>query len=384
MDVLLNPKTIVVEITEALETAVEGCAECTLYGWKQVVPAADCYCDLDDPISYQEGTTDQNPAVELNNIQVAIGTKVSLRQFGIVDGELIWCFNAPVGSEGREGDDITGGGQCTLARIRSTDCVTISDSMGDAILTGGGPWTGTSARGDWEFGYDPAVGITYLELDGIRLMNCGNGCFTGSEFTGHLELDEADEFCHGHAFTACVSCRCCPFEGWDGVPNKWYCLEVDAECTAVLIVGDGTTHDECFDPDGEPWVYCDGPFDSEAEALVSCPVIPTAPCQGLDFTAAIATISDETGDCTCLPPTLVSHVSVGSDNSSWGTITCPGNVNWALTCSGGFYQLLVGGNAATLVSFTASPFNLVYDVTTLGANCGGGGGTARVTITGAV
>lgn len=99
----------------------------------------------------------------------------------------------------------------------------------------------------------------------------------------------------------------------------------------------------------------------------------SAPCPD-GYAYQVATISDTTGDCGCLPATLIF-----GGGGSWGTATCPGNVNWILTCEGGFYVLRVGGVLATPVGY--SPGVIVFDTPNLGANCGGAGGTARVTFT---
>lgn len=114
----------------------------------------------------------------------------------------------------------------------------------------------------------------------------------------------------------------------------------------------------------------------------AAPAGPTAACQFLNFLATppTATFSNKTGDCTCLPNSP-SVTGDGVDAATITTATCPGNVQLNLTCVGGEYNLAGTGLTMTLVSFTASPFVLVYDITGYGANCGGSGGGARITIT---
>lgn len=108
---------------------------------------------------------------------------------------------------------------------------------------------------------------------------------------------------------------------------------------------------------------------------------PSGECpDGVTYTTA--TVSNKTGDCTCLPATLnygTATYPIGTLYAAWTTNTCPGNVSWELRCESGLFVLYVGGVAATPVS--ASAAQLVFDTPNLGANCGGAGGTARITIT---
>lgn len=107
-----------------------------------------------------------------------------------------------------------------------------------------------------------------------------------------------------------------------------------------------------------------------------------------------ATVSNETGDCTCMPATLTYNgdppVGTGTYpfHSAWNTSTCPGNVSWDLICRGNVWELWVGGSyddpTAAGVQATAVSSGvgiLVFDSPDLGANCGGSGGTVRITIT---
>lgn len=97
------------------------------------------------------------------------------------------------------------------------------------------------------------------------------------------------------------------------------------------------------------------------------------------------TFSNKTGDCTCLPATG-TYGGPGPPPyiGTWTTASCPGNVGYALQCVDGEYILEVNGGFlpnGTFVSLQVTPFELVFDLPDLGANCGGSGGSARVTFT---
>jgi hypothetical protein len=104
-----------------------------------------------------------------------------------------------------------------------------------------------------------------------------------------------------------------------------------------------------------------------------------APCINHVFTNATATVSGETGSCTCLPATLTRDAQ-GTDTADWTTTDCTGSTPFALDCVDGFYVFSALDATAVLVSFTESPFELVYDLTWPGLSipCVG---TARITIT---
>lgn len=98
----------------------------------------------------------------------------------------------------------------------------------------------------------------------------------------------------------------------------------------------------------------------------------------------VATVHDVTGDCGCLPGTL-TYAGVGSGEgavSSWTSNTCPGNPTYELRCVGGIYRLYVfGSTECTFISGTDVPLSLTFQTPDLGGNCGGAGGTARITLT---
>ncbi len=100
-----------------------------------------------------------------------------------------------------------------------------------------------------------------------------------------------------------------------------------------------------------------------------------------DTRYTVATVSHKTGDCTCMPDTLIYAGSPGTApwESLWTTNTCPGNVEWKLYCTAGVWDLRCGGVSCTAVSAGAGI--LVFDSPDLGANCGGSGGSVRITLT---
>lgn len=174
-----------------------------------------------------------------------------------------WTFQTPTGDSGSDGD-LPGSVACRFAALRTTDCLLLSDDGDDAYLTySGGTWSGTNDRGTWVFDFDAAIGLPYLTLGGTRLMYCGNNCFTGGAFTGHLADNNggADE-CTGNVFTVCLACSCCPIDGWDGA--GWYCIEDTGptDCFVAELLDE----DVC---DGTITI-CSGPYASQIEALAAC------------------------------------------------------------------------------------------------------------------
>lgn len=61
------------------------------YAWKQVIPDL-ATGEHDDPLSAAKGTTTDNYALERNNAEVDADTRVFLRQYGIVAGQMVWVF----------------------------------------------------------------------------------------------------------------------------------------------------------------------------------------------------------------------------------------------------------------------------------------------------
>lgn len=199
-----------------------------------------------------------------------------------------------------------------LASLRPRDCVRVTGLGQSKILSHtDGSWssryvsdadgptgTGESAgydlmtypggSGTLSFYYDVANARYRLLLDGKELTYCGNGCFSGGYYTGHVPENypyvtgtgsgsgsAVVPFlpCDGYSFLLCVSCHCCPVDGWER--PAWYCVEVtpaetgtDGEgqvCEALYVDED----DACLDI-----VICSGPYDTQEEAEVDCGGVP--------------------------------------------------------------------------------------------------------------
>lgn len=243
--------------------------------------------------------------------------------------------------------------------------------------------------GQLKFSVDAATGLPKLEVDGAaRVLSpvCGGPgvvvfSLGGPDFcggggsTGEADCDNIVE--------VRVTCVCCPIDGWQG--DGWYRIQdVGVDCAtdpctvAHLTVAQG-------DPCRTDIVICSCRFDTEAEATADCPAPTTTPCQGLNVATKTvsATYSNKTGDCTCLPTNPTTN-NYGTDQLDVHWIGCPGNFTLSLRCSGGIYTLTTatGGIVITPVSAVAGPpLVLVWDISGYGANCGGAGGTARLTIT---
>lgn len=196
--------------------------------------------------------------------------------------------------------DEAGAGQCQFAKLNTDDCVKISylNSETGEVEEYYLRFDGTSnswksaenflypgGSGTFEFEY--SLGQFHLYLGGNHLINCGDGCFTGSWITGHGTNESGtgtpeSEPCNATAFTVCVSCSCCPITGWDG--EGWYCVTDDSTGTGT---GTGTGPGECevmylLDEDkcDTEITICSGPYDTEAGALSEClgPATPGSAC----------------------------------------------------------------------------------------------------------
>jgi hypothetical protein len=182
-------------------------------------------------------------------------------------------------------DPHTSGRSCALAGLRTTDClVAISGSQQLKLTYQGGRWnsipadyvpgtgSGTTTPGSYlldylgssgpvEFWYE--AGKLHLSVGGLEMLDCGNGCFSGGELTGHVEPAEGTATvvpCTGGTFSVCVECTSCdeevvgtstsgtggpPFGTGTGVvstvccagrllPNDLY-MTVDCDCPAVVL-----------------------------------------------------------------------------------------------------------------------------------------------------
>lgn len=291
---------------------------------------------------------------------------------------------------------------CTLIGLTSTDCLRLTrvsatgtcacdDAEVDLLLQyDAGEWTTDETvevcgvnykpifdfdgNGNERLGFETTTGgsggeTTYYLHRGCC---CGTDCI---EFIGGGEI-----FCTGdpvcppnppseNVVTYRIEYEICPNPDYLG--EGWYCLDGEVVCVYY---------------DEDPGLCAEilaGPFDEQTECDDVCGGDPPdpLPCQGVSFFGATATYTNKTGDCTCLPD-APAYSFQGTDTITFTTASCPGNVQLVLACNGGVYELTTGtgGITITLVSASASPLILVYDITGYGANCGGSGGSARFTI----
>ena len=238
--------------------------------------------------------------------------------------------------------------------------------------------------------------VLTFEADGTPVLTVGGTltmyyepCATGGRFTGGprngFTGGTAPDPCEPNAFTVVVECSCCPIDGWQG--DGWYCiLDTGEQCGDLenacveLLEAEG---DHCDDEDAV--TICSGPYASQEECEGACvtlgPADPT--CLGHVFTNATATISNKTGDCSCIPDTIAAGTQ-GTDAATFPITNPPCGANGGifLSCSGGNYNLAVGStDSVTLVGVSASPFALVYDVDMSASGLNPCTGTFRVTIT---
>jgi hypothetical protein len=240
-------------------------------------------------------------------------------------------------------DNVTGGGECTLARLNSDDCLIATGPDSQSVLlrrTGAKTWTsvaemrypngagtGTHMGGTGTLSavWNATTARMDLSLDGILLQNCGNGCYTGSWLTGHVnDLDDTTP-CNGLAFTVCLACKCCPAVGF--TEEGWYCVVTGtgtgteaSNCEALYL----TVEDAC---DVE---ICSGPYATAELCEAACGTILTelcaADCGGTFLIPATLYITAEgvgngVGDVT-MPVSLGSGISACFYNPTWSP-NCP-------------------------------------------------------------
>lgn len=173
---------------------------------------------------------------------------------------------------------------------------------------------------------------------------------------------------------------CCDIAGWAG--PGWYCVEDGGgDCNTVVEL---TEDDRC----DTGIAICSGPYDSEADAEAECTgdPPPDLTCQSHSFSNATATVSDQTGTCTCIPAGL-TRTAQGTDSCTFavpGPHSCPGPVDAnfvTLACVGGNYVVSAPHFTVSYLSFTASPFSLVVLLTDNSIPLLTCSGTLKVTIT---
>jgi hypothetical protein len=108
----------------------------------------------------------------------------------------------------------------------------------------------------------------------------------------------------------------------------------------------------------------------------------TAPCQDVDLSAAVGTVFNKVGACTCVNNPM-HRVSGGYDMAVWSTQgSCEGNFNLTLSCVSGQYSLTSTSSTAiiTLTSFQAFPLEIIYHIEGVDL-CGTGFGSFDFKIT---
>lgn len=288
--------------------------------------------------------------------------------------------------EGDSGGDGGPSGYCGLAGLRHSDCLKVVGGNTTLYLTWvTNVWTSGSAEYDYGEGSGPvefwyADGDIHLSVDGLELLNCGNGCFMGGALTGHAPQlgsnSSGFEPCNGSTFTLCVSCVCCSIAGWGG--PGWYCVEDTGpeDCVPVELLD----ADRCDDG----LTICSGPYPTEELAEIVCGGDTPPPleieCQNLDFTGVQIRIYNKTGACVCMPDTLPVFEADIDYVSTEQTDTCEFDYSTTLFCNiDGIYYLNPSATGSTsLVAFSADPISLTF-IASGNFQCGTGGGSFWIT-----
>lgn len=299
-------------------------------------------------------------------------------------------------------DDGGGSGEtpCDLLKLNLDDCVVVHTPYGDFYLRymGDRYWSsldifeyGDGYSGTFEFFF--FEGRFHLRLGGKDLLECGNGCYSGSWITGHFGPQTGtgpdNDSCDGEVITVCVECDCCPIEGWQG--PGYYCIrDTYPTGTGFSGTGTGTGAADCvavelyeIDKCDESITICSGRYETEQAAIDACdPVSILVPCCNNEVPAILnVTVTGKTGTCTCLPNsfTLVYSASMSTGFPGWESPTYCGTVSFRLRCTGGIWELAWDASDI-LLQFSAqcSPFQQVWNLNTT-SSCNG---TAILTITG--
>lgn len=137
---------------------------------------------------------------------------------------------------GTDTSSATSGRSCSLAGLRTTDCLRAIYNDQELILSYlGGVWTsaipsstGTALDDISYLVYPGGIGVVefwfadgrlHLSVGGLELLDCGNGCFSGGALTGHTPNEATGTSsitsltCSGEMFSVCVECAdCVPVE----------------------------------------------------------------------------------------------------------------------------------------------------------------------------
>lgn len=244
------------------------------------------------------------------------------------------------------------------------DCSSVSATQElDLTYSSGSSWQSTT-----NFAFDggsgpvvltrstPTPTMTINSVDGWSLGPDGSG--------GWLFAFGGSSLCAGspvtceNSFVVRVTCSCCPISGWAGA-DKWYCIRAagsGADCEPRYL----TATDKC-DTGLE---ICDGPFDTEADALVACP--PPSPvstsCCPLD-TIPITRSVTISGPVGCV------------FNGTWTLTYVSARMQWEYYVTGNFTD---GGDAILLYCSPGEGDQFVIGIATFFASQGGQSGAVNM------
>jgi hypothetical protein len=198
-----------------------------------------------------------------------------------------------------------GGGVCTdLLRLSYDDCVIATGPDGQEVTmrpNGSGTWTAEETigypggSGILVLTFNSSTGLFDLVLSGLRLANCGNGCWSGATVTGHVTNVDDDVSCNGVVFTVCLSCSCCPDPLWDG--EGWYCVKTGTGTEA------GTSDASCeplylYDEDKCVVEICSGKYESFTAASAACGGVHIGCCNDSEFPGTLYVKITSMSSCT--------------------------------------------------------------------------------------
>lgn len=195
-----------------------------------------------------------------------------------------WVDRTPEFEVGTGTGEVLAPGHCDLLTVNWDDCVLVTGTDASVVLnpTGGGFWASTedlSYFGGTSSG-PVAVwvegGRIHISVDGLELLDCENGKFSGGPITGHYPETGVPTGtgtltrtpCAGETFYVTLSCTCCSIPGWGG--PGWYCVR-DANTYGTgtpyaCVVVELLEEDRCDDT----IEICLGPYLTEEEATTNC------------------------------------------------------------------------------------------------------------------
>lgn len=373
------------------------------YAWREVTMSEGVAEEKTDGLS---GTATANPLYELNGFAGAVGMVVRAFRgiYGVTQGQE-WLFE--VGGATVAGDDC-GPGCGWVAGLRDESCLQITRLSSLGLCDGDAPDLDETMEwdtDDWTIGSNVTFGgSTYTihfdrdpENGSPRLYLTGTG--SGGE-TIYATLDCCGDgyaiFSFGGA-TLCPGTIPCPETApvlnvarykveWVLCPNPnyfgagWYC--VDGACVY---------YDE--DPSSCVTITA-GPYENEDACTSGCvdeEEPDPFPCQGIDFASAGVTAlwSNKTGAATCLNDEATTTLEGLDLFGITATDPCPNlpgfGVMINVECDGVDTYSITANVGYTItftrVSFSASPFVMVWNVSFAAGELDTGSGTARLTVT---